>query len=76
MVCDGCNYFSFWAIFGPFTAQKSKFLKNEKKAGDIIILHMCTKYYDQMMYGSLDMVRNGWMDGQTKKVTYGSGCPT
>ena len=26
--------------------------------GDIIILHMCTKNYDQMMYGSWDMVRD------------------
>ena len=34
---DRCNcYFSFWAIFCPFTpltAQKIKILKNEKKAG-------------------------------------------
>ena len=43
MTRDGCNYFSFWAIFRPFTplrAQKIKvkkfFLKNP--AG-IIILH-------------------------------------
>ena len=26
---------------------------------------MCTKNYDQMMYGSLDMVRDGRMDGRT-----------
>ena len=30
--------------------------------GDIIILQMCTKNYDQMMYGSGDMVRDGWTD--------------
>ena len=51
-----CNcYFSFWAIFCPFThltAQKIKIKKKIKKPGDIIILHMCTKNYDQMMYGS------------------------
>ena len=29
--------------------------------GDIIILHMCAKNYYHMMYGSLDMVRNGRM---------------
>ena len=60
MVRDRCNYFSFWAIFCPFTpltAQKIKILKKVKKMpGDIIILHMCTKNYDQMMYGSWDMV--------------------
>ena len=61
MVHDRCNcYFSFWAIFCPFmplAAQKIKILKKWKKTpGDIIILHMCTKNYDQMMYGSWDMV--------------------
>ena len=30
----------------------------KKAAGYIIILHMCTKNYDQMMYGSWDMVRD------------------
>ena len=120
MVRDGCNYFSFWAIFCPFTpltAQKIKILKKWKKhleissfyihvpkimirwctvpeiwcmidvivishfglffallphnspknqnfekmkktPGDIIILHMCTKNYDQMLYGSWDMVHD------------------
>ena len=39
MVCDGCNYFSFWAIFCPFTPltakKKSKFQKKWKKCLDI-----------------------------------------
>ena len=43
--------------------------KNEKRKtpGDIIIFHMCTKIYNQMMYGSWDMVinrRDKQMDGQ------------
>ena len=62
MVRDRRNYFSFWAIFCPFTpvtAQKIKTLKKWKKTpGDIIILHTCTKNYDQMMYSSWDMVRD------------------
>ena len=62
MVHDTCNYFSFWATFCLFislTAQKIKIKKKAKeKPGDIIILHMCTKNYDQMMYGSWDMVRD------------------
>ena len=36
-----CNYFSFWAIFCPFTAKqpkKSKFKKPEKTPGDIVNL--------------------------------------
>ena len=127
---DGCNYFSFWPIFCPFTpltawkikikkkkksveissfctsapkimitcytvleiwhvtdvivifyfglflalsppstknqtAQKIKiFKKMNKTSGDIIILHTCTKNYDQMMYGSWDMVHNRQMDRQ------------
>ena len=31
----------------------------KKTPGDIIILHKCTKNYDQMMYGFWDMVRDG-----------------
>ena len=33
--------------FGLFLA----FYPPKKRPGEIIILHMCTKYYDQMMYG-------------------------
>ena len=36
----------------------------KKTPGDITILHTCTKNYDQMMYGSLDVLRNGQMDGK------------
>ena len=53
----------------------------KKRPGDIIILHMCAKNYDHMMYGSSDMVRNRWTnrwtdrqtDRQTDKVTYRAG---
>ena len=45
-------------------------MKKKIKYGDIIILHMCNKNYDQMMYGSWDMVCNrqtgGRTDGQKK----------
>ena len=40
----------------------------KKVVGDIIILHICTKNYDQMMYGSWDMVCDGRKDRQTEKV--------
>ena len=78
MMHDRCNcYFSFQGIFCPFTlliTQKIKVLKKWKKMpGDIIILHMCTKNYDQMMYSSWDMVSNRQtdeqMDRHTEKVT-------
>ena len=76
MACDTCNcYFSFWTNFCPFTAQQSKknqnFEKIKKTSGDIIILHMCTKKYDHMMYSSWDMMCNRQTDGQTDRWTEG-----
>ena len=63
MECNGENVLSFWTIFCPFnslTAQKIKILKKwKKKPGDIIILHMCTKNYDEMICASWDMVHDG-----------------
>ena len=68
------NFLSFWLIFCPFTTlwtQKIKIFKKlkkktkKKKPGDIIILHMCSaKNYDQMMYGSWDMVHDERTDGK------------
>ena len=40
----------------------------KKMCGDIIILHMCTKIYDQI-YGSWDVVHDGRTDEETEKVT-------
>ena len=45
-----------WTIFCPFTPPNSP--KNEKKPGDIIILHKCTKNHDHMLYCSWDMVHD------------------
>ena len=57
----------YFLPFCPFNTQKNQNLKKMKKApGDIIILHMVTKNYDHMMYRSLDMVCNRWMDGWKK----------
>ena len=60
MVCNRCNYFSFWAIFLPFYQPNSLKNQSEKKKKkkmpeDIIILDMCAKKYDQMMM-------DGWTD--------------
>ena len=41
-------------LFYPHKNPKIKILKNEKISWDIIILHMCTKYFNHMMYGSWD----------------------
>ena len=55
--------------------------KKKKAPRDIIILHTCTENYDQVMYGSQDMVRDRrterqmdgetdrWTDGRTEKGT-------
>ena len=54
-VTDIIVIFHFGLFFALLflTAQKIKILKKWKKTpGDIIILHTCTKNYDQMMYGS------------------------
>ena len=46
----------FFALLPPNSPKNQNFEKMKKTPGDIIILHMCTKNYDQMMYGSWDMV--------------------
>ena len=46
MVCGQCNcYFSFWAIFCPFTAQKMKFQKKKKKKRKEKIFLEISSYY-------------------------------
>ena len=71
----------FFALLPPWQPKKSKFKRNEKKkTGDIIILYMCTKTYDQVMYGAKYMVCDRqtdkkWMDAQIEKVTYRGQCP-
>ena len=54
----------FFAFYPPNNPKNQNFEKMKKTPGDITILHTCTKNYDQMMYGSLDVLRNGQMDGK------------
>ena len=42
MLHDRCNYFSFWTFFCPFTLDKSKFIKNEKKRLEISSFYICS----------------------------------
>ena len=49
--CDGLKLI----IFYPFTSLKTKkikILKMKEITGDIIVLHMCTKNHNDMIYGS------------------------
>ena len=53
--CNRQIFLSSWAIFchfTPLTAQKRRFQKIKKAAGDIIILHKCTKNHDHILYCS------------------------
>ena len=82
MVRDRCNYYFFiLGYFLPFypdtplnSSKNQTFKKMKKASGDIIILQMCTKNYDHMIYGSWGMVcdrrTDRRMDRKTEKVTY------
>ena len=59
------NFLSFWAIFCSFTLSPSpnnpenqNFEKMKKASGDVIILNLCNKKHDQMMYAYSDMECN------------------
>ena len=70
----------FLPFYPPNSPKNQNFKKMKKIPRDIIILHICTKNYDQMMYHFWDMLHNGQTDGQTdrwtEKVTHRGGCPT
>ena len=78
MVRERCNcYFSFWAIFSPFTpltAQKIKILKKWKNQLEISSFYICVTKI--MIRWSWDMLHDRGTDGWTEKVTYRGGCPT
>ena len=56
----------FYSPNSPKNQNFKKMKKKKKTPGDIIILHMYTKNYNQMMCDSWDMVHNEWMNGQKK----------
>ena len=62
MARDGCNfYFSFWAIFCPFTpltARKMKIWKNWKKHLEISSFYTSVPKIMMMLYCSWDMARD------------------
>ena len=45
----------FLLFYPPNNPKNKNFEKLKKDPGDIIILHMCTKNHDQVLYCSLDM---------------------
>ena len=59
MVHNGCTcYFSFWAIFCPFTSLAARKIKKKKISRDIIILQQCTKNHDHMICCFWDMAHD------------------
>ena len=48
----------FLPLYTPNSPKNKNLIKMKKQPGDIIILHKCTKNYDQMMYSSWDMVHD------------------
>ena len=63
--------FFIWGYFLPFyppnSPKNQNFKKMKQKPGDITILHMCTKNYDQVMYGSWDIARERRTAKQTDR---------
>ena len=58
-------HYELFLLFYPLNSPKNQNLKQMKKIPGDIILHMCTKNYDQMMYGYRDMVHDRQMDGKS-----------
>ena len=53
---DRHNFLSFWTAIYLLKTRKIKILKKWKESsGDVIILHMCSKNHDHIMYASWDI---------------------
>ena len=81
MVHNACNYFSFWAIFCPFTpitAWKIKILKKWKKHLQMpsFYIRVPKIMFRRCMVPEICCATDGWPDAQMEKVTYRNGCPT
>ena len=50
-----CPFGPFFGLLTPKQPRKSKFWKNENAYEDVIILYMCTKNHNHMVYTSWDM---------------------
>ena len=59
---DGQNFLSFWTVFcsggTPDNPKNTKIEKLKKTLGDIIILYMCPRNVNHIMYGSWDTERD------------------
>ena len=55
----------FLPFYPPNSLKNQSFEEMKKTPGDKIILHMCIKYYDQMMCSSWDMLHDRQTDGKS-----------
>ena len=55
----------FFAFYLPNSPKNQNLKKMKKTSGDTIILDICTKNWDQMMYGSWDIMQNRRTDGKS-----------
>ena len=73
-------FLMFWSSFALLPQENQNFEMMKEVSGDIIISHMCTKNYDQIMFNTWDMVHDKqtdrWTDWLMEKVTQRGGCPT
>ena len=53
-----CHFGLFFALLTPNNQKSQNFEKMKKTPGDIIILHLCTRNDNHMMYGSSDIKHN------------------
>ena len=70
MTCDRCNcYFSFWAIFCPFTPLTAQKNKIKKKGKDTCRYHNFTYVYLKLWSYNVQFLRYGaqWTDGWTDR---------
>ena len=53
-----CHFGLIFALLFSINPKNQNFKNLKKMPGDIMIIHMCTKNYDHLMYSSWDMMWN------------------
>ena len=53
-----CHFGPFLPFYPTYNLENQNLKKLKKASGDVIILHLCPKDHDHMMYASWDMERN------------------
>ena len=76
MVHDGCNYFSFWAIFCPFTPLTAQEIKISKKQNKNYWRYHFTYLYQKLWLDDVRFLRYGaWRTDGRKRWHIVVGAP-